>query len=260
MSEGIMQVRRDMRAAAESLSAEEARYLVDAYYQMQKHRIASDNAVRAMSADGEPTAAVQWVADQAREIEGAIQTGLDRYSKRNPLGQWARSQKGIGPVLAAGLLAHIDLEKAQTAGALWRFAGLDPTSQWERGQKRPHNARLKTLCWKVGESFVKVSGYDDAYYGHVYRERREYEDARNEAGAFADQAAAVLKRTPGHAQRAIYAEGKLPPGHLHARAKRYAVKLFLSHYHAKGFELTGKTPPLPYPIAHGEHVHLIPVP
>jgi hypothetical protein len=40
------------------------------------------------------------------------------------------SIKGIGPVIAAGLLANIDITKAPTAGHIWRFAGLDPSSKW----------------------------------------------------------------------------------------------------------------------------------
>jgi len=39
----------------------------------------------------------------------------------------------------------------------------------------------------------------------------------------------------------------LPPAHIHARARRYAVKLFLSHYHHVAYEVaTGQKPPKPY--------------
>ncbi len=58
-----------------------------------------------------------------------------------------------------------------------------------------------------------------------------------------------------------YSVGKLPPAHLHARAKRYAVKLFLAHYHETGYRLRfGEEPPAPYPISHLGHTHRIPVP
>lgn len=247
----------DIRRAAATLSTSEARFLVDAYYQMQENRKRSDNQVRAQAENDEPHEVLRWFAECSGELENRVRSALDVYSRSSLLGKWARAQKGIGPVITAGLLAHVDLDKAQTAGAIWRFAGLDPTVTWGKGQKRPWNASLKTLCWKIGESFVKVSGRDGAIYGQLYVERRAYEQARNDAGELAEQAAAKLRKYPDHAQAAIYREGKLPDGQLHARAKRWAVKLFLAHYFEVGKRLMGEEPPRPYPVAHLEHAHYI---
>ena len=54
-----------------------------------------------------------------------------------------------------------------------------------------------------------------------------------------------------------YSDGRLPPpDHIHSRAKRYAVKLFLSHYHEIGYTLEfGIEPPNPYPIGVLGHAH-----
>ena len=50
----------------------------------------------------------------------------------------------------------------------------------------------------------------------------------------------------------------LSPGHIHSRAKRYAVKLFLAHMQEVWwFKKTGKKPVLPYPIAHLGHTHKV---
>jgi hypothetical protein len=161
-------------------------------------------------------------------------------------------------VLAAGLLAHIEIDKAPTAGGIWRFAGLDPTAIWEKGQKRPHCGALKVLAWKIGQSFLKQSGRELDKYGHVLMERKEYETLKNERGDYAAQAVEILKRVPSHKQKAIYATGKLSPGHLLSRASRYSVKLFLSHYHHVAYELRfGTPPPKPYIIAHGGHTHFL---
>ncbi len=255
----VMKLTKDMKNASITLSQDEARFLVDAYYTMQKNRTRSDNQVRALNETAEPHTVLQWLADQSRILENNIKRALDAYSKANPLGEWCHSVKGIGPVIAAGLLAHIDLEIATTAGHIWRFAGLDPTVTWEKKMKRPWNASLKRLCWIIGECFVKTSGYEDGYYGHVWAERKALEIKRNEAGEFAEQAAVkvgkVGKSTDAYKS---YKEGKLPPAHIHARAKRYAVKLFLAHYHEMGYKLVlGKEPPLPYPIAILNHSHYI---
>jgi hypothetical protein len=258
--EGLVSVQRltrDLASASTTLTDDEARFLVDAYYQMQENRIRSGNQVRALGDNAEPNSVIRWLSDQSGTLENQVKRALDKYSDSQPLGKWARDIVGIGPVIASGLLAHIDLTKAPSVGHVWRFAGMDPTSKWLKGQKRPHNARLKTLCWKIGESFVKVSGNENDVYGHIYLQRKGYEQARNEAGLYSDQAYAMVEARPTHKQVAIYKTGKLPPGHLHARSKRYAVKLFIAHYWETGRKLAGLPVPLPYPIAQLGHVHKI---
>ena len=259
--EAIRKLTKDEKQAAVTLGKDEARFLVDAYYQLQDNRIRSDGQVRSMSKDGEPHATLQWLANMNRTLEESIKAALDAYSNASPVGRWMRSQKGIGPVIAAGFLAHLDITKAETAGAFWSFAGLDPRKTWDKGQKRPWNADLKVLCWKLGESFVKVSGHEDAFYGKLYKERKALEIERNEKGEFADQAAAKLEKFKiGKATDAYkaYSQGKLPPAHIHARATRYAVKLFLANLHCVlYFDHYGRLPPLPYAIGILGHAHTI---
>lgn len=257
----ISKLARDIKAATAELTPSEARYLVDSYYEIQEYRKAAHNQVRALTTSEEPCEIIQWLGDQMETLENQIKRVLDGYTNSLEVGRWMKGITGIGPVLSAGLLAHIDIDKAPTVGHIWRFAGLDPTTKWEKGQKRPWNARLKVLCWKIGESFVKTCNNDKSFYGPIYQERKLLEIQRNEAGQFADQAAAVLqskkigKDTEAYAW---YSQGKLPPAHLHARACRYAVKLFLSHLHEVWYkEHFHVAPPAPYPIAHMGHVDKI---
>jgi hypothetical protein len=260
--EAVTRLSRDLKKAAQTLSPDEARYLVDHYYQMQGDRIRAMNQVRALIGSEEPHQTIAWLADNAGVLERSIAGALDAYSKASVVGRWARSICGIGPVIAAGLLAHIDITKAPTAGHIWRFAGLDPTVSWEKGKKRPWNASLKRLTWLIGESFVKVSTNDADIYGHLYVARKAYEQHRNDAGELADQAAAKLekfrigKTTDAYAH---YAMGKLPPGHIHARAKRWAVKVFLSNFHAVAYrDHFGVDAPKPYILTkEGGHAHEI---
>ena len=259
--EGIARLTKDLKAAAIQLSEREVRFLVDRYYQIQEDRKRQGLQKLTASEAEEPNALVDWLFQNQQRFENDIKRALDAYSASQPLGQWARSIVGIGPVIAAGLMAHIDIKKAPTVGHIWSFAGLVNGQRWEKGTKRPWNADLKVLCWKIGESFVKVKGNRNDVYGKVYQERKDLETQRNEAGEYARQAAEKLERfrigkdtdAYGH-----YSSGHLPPAHIHARAKRYAVKLFLAHYHHVAFELAfGGPPPKPYVIAFGEHAHFI---
>tara|TARA_R100001244_G_scaffold35137_1_gene32285 strand:+ start:283 stop:1155 length:873 start_codon:yes stop_codon:yes gene_type:complete len=259
----VRKLDRDMEKASSTLTAIEARYLVDSYYGMQEGRIRANNQIRALTQSGEPHESIAWLSTESRVLEESVKRTLGAYSANHPVGKRMRTVVGVGPVISAGLLAHIDITRAPTAGAIWRYAGLDPTSEWKKGEKRPHNASLKTLCWKLGESFVKVCNHKDAVYGKLYQERKEVELAKNEAGMFADQAAAKLEKFKiGKTTDAYkaYSIGKLPPAHIHARAKRVAVKMFLSHLHQVWYEVEfGKKAPVPYvfEFADKEHVHKI---
>jgi len=299
---------RDLKRAAATLTPDEARYLVDYYYMQQENRKRSNSQVRTLAEGAEPSEIIRWLAANDTTFEHQIARALDGYSDGHEVGVWAKSITGIGPIISAGLLANIDIEKAPTVGHIWRFAGLDPTSQWlgkekarelvsavfgsRRGlpleeaiqqvfehtgrshynsfrrlcttskgaitresligavAKRPWSARLKTLCWKIGESFVKVQNHDEDVYGHLMLEYKAEITVKNEQGLYADAAKAKLakfkigKDTEAYGH---YSAGHLPPAHIHARAKRWAVKLFLAHWQTVAYEVHyGKAPPLPY--------------
>lgn len=256
----VLRLDRDTRQAARALGRTEARELVDMYYRLQQYRIQMTNQSRSLVAEERPHGISDHFATQVQTLERQMVSVLDEYSLVSIVGQWSRSVYGIGPVIAAGFLAHIDIRQAPTVGHIWRFAGLDPTVRWEKGQRRPWNAKLKTLCWKAGDSFVKFSGRDECYYGQLYRQRKEYELARDASGGNAETAATTLDtRTFRDAElKAVYESGHLPPGRLDLRARRWAVKLFLAHWHEVAYEdHFGEPPPLPYPIAHLGHAHKI---
>ena len=251
-----------LKDIAAGLNAAQARWLVDYYYAVQDYRIQAAGQVRAVSQESDDASFLigDWLAGETSKLEKEIVKALDAYTDKHLPGQWAKSIVGIGPVIAAGLLAHIDIEKAPTVGHIWSFAGLNPTAKWEKGQKRPWNARLKVLCWKIGDSFVKQQSRERDVYGKVYVERKAFEVARNEAGGNAEAAARSLsERTIKDKDlRATLESGKLPAGQIDLRARRYAVKLFLAHLHHVMYEdRFGTPPPKPYIIEHGGHTHFI---
>ena len=120
----------------------------------------------------------------------------------------------------------------------------------------PYNKNLKTIMWNIGESFVKVQNRG-SLYGRLYAERKAYETAKNENGDYAAQAARELqnknygKTTDAYA---AYSQGKLPKAHINARAKRWTVKLFLSHVYEEMYrEEYKELPPMYYTFEHMDH-------
>ena len=345
--EPIERLTRDLKSASIRLGNDEARFLVDAYYIMQEDRKRYYAQDRTLEAGQEPNEVIKWFARQSETLEKQIARALDAYASNHPVGTWLYSVYGIGPVISAGLFAHIDIQKAPTVGHIFSFGGITgpqteetkhlsravyravydkpydkdrsvipeldmpdglqarylypdddrkkgdiaalfqvvvegkavptpgggrpmPSSvefkehrvfmggkPWEKGQKRPFNAGLKTLFWKIGQSFMKFSNEEKCYYGKLYRERKDYEITNNDTGKLANIAAqrvdTVAKNTDAYK---YYSTGKLPPAHIDARARRFAVKMFLSDLHAVWYYLTyNKVAPRPYTIDHLGHTH-----
>lgn len=245
------------------LNRGEARYLVSMYYSMQEERIrqysrANKETEKGLGAHPET---LILMARSAELFENEAKKALDKFSTSHPVGRWMRSIDGIGPVTSAGLLAFVDINICNTAGKLWAFAGLEPGSKPKKGQKLTYNPQLKKLCYIIGEGFIKVSGKETALYGHIYKERKLYEQGKNEAGDYRTQAESILDtRNIGEDTEAIkhLRAGKLTPAHIHARARRYAVKMFLSHLQQVWYEWEfGEPAPKPFAIAHLGHVDII---
>ena len=304
-------------------NATEARTLIDLYYGIQDYRKAIDNQRRAMDqgADtGITHEALDFIAPQIEAIENNARAWLEAYINSHVMWPWFAAVDGIGPILAAGLVAHLGSRPVPTTVGKWhRYAGLDPSQQWLKAEELralwnqvtgdieqrvraiaaivgrdpatvlrdattnfrtgetksltkdgalkslariPYNRPLKTLCWKVGDQFVKLGDSQKAFYAVFYRQRKAIEIARNLKGERAELAAKTLAEKPTHAQKAIYAQGQLPDGRLDLMARRATVKLFLSHLHELWYRMEndGQLPPRPFAFTILHHTDYIPPP
>lgn len=278
---------KDIRLAAATMSGREVRVLVDMYYQRQEARKRNSNQKRAkdQEVDDGSAAVIGWLLDNDKRVESAIRSVLGVWSNTYVVGQWAQSQYGIGPVISAGLIAHLcntfyrpeqkqksgrkmvvkDGEEASFLaphlGHIYSFAGLAVGQKWEKGKVRPWNARLKTLTWKVGQSFMKFSKRPQCFYGHLYRQQKEVYQAKNDAKEYAETAAQILTEKNWNKSTDAYkhlTSGHLPPAQIDARARRWAVKIFLSHWFQVAYEDHYKrSAPEPFPHAHLGHVDKI---
>ena len=159
---------------------------------------------------------------------------------------------------------------------------------------RPFNMKLKTLCLEyLGGSFNRQKGRDACYYGHLMDVKSKALWSENLSGKFSDTATNDIatvrygKDTSAYAFKVgcykpeevmqVIAHGKtadqankgepgsgtpmLPPGQIFYRARRWTVKLFLSHlHHVMHVDYHQAPPPHPYIFEHpnGEdHRHLI---
>jgi hypothetical protein len=268
--ESIVKLSKKLKEASKRLSKRDARYLVDMYYQMQRYRVSLNNQIRIAKKENEPlNDFTAWASTVTESLEQTIKKALDIYSTESDVGKWMRSIHGIGPVIASGIIAHIDMRHCEkdkegrptgkriTPGMIWRYAGLDPTKEWEKNTKRPWNAQLKTLCWKLGESFVKTQNSPKSFYGPIYKERRKYDEEKNERHGYEALAKKQLETKmfkKDTITKQAYMKGELTDGHIFSISKRVTVKLFLSHLWEVWYEIEYKEkPPRPWIFALGGH-------
>lgn len=263
-SELVDSYRADVMEAAQRgrFDKGDIRGVVHLYKSVQKWRVASNNQVKAAKKYKHSAHLTKWFRAQMEAVESGLEEMLALWSKHrkdeDPALLWSLSIKGIGHILAAGLSAHIDITRAPTAGHIWSFAGYNPAAEWGKRKKRPWNATLKQHCYLISDQFVRNSGRG-SYYGFLYRTRKAQEEAKNEAGDFAEQAAKVLrdKRIKEEWVLEVLKSGRLIPDHIDKRARRYAAKIFLSHWHQVAYQAHYHAPPpAPFAIAHCGHAHL----
>lgn len=223
---------RDIRSLPAMTNPRAIRHLLDTYLELQQLRLSVAATVRHLTAQQLPVELFTVYLTQLRQLEASFVRPMDIYARASVPGRWTIAQRGLGPVYTAGLLAHLDITKAPTAGSLWRYAGLDPTAT-----KRSFNPELKTLTLKIGHSFVRHAAHPDCFYGQLYRTDRDRRLAKNTAGDYAALATQLLStEDPAPADVGTLRAGHLPDSHIDAQARRFAVKIFLSHYHAVAYQ------------------------
>lgn len=240
---------KDLADASKKMSDEEARYLVGTYYSVQKFRIRTGNQLVQLYLAKKPYRLTLWSFINFTGWEYQIKRSLQKFVEEQQVGEWLLDVDGIGPVIAAGLLAHIDIHRAPNVGHIWNFAGISANQVWKKGEKRPWNAELKTLCWKAGQSFMKRKGVGNQY-NELYLNYKQRAIIANNGMKYEETALILAKKVGKNTEAyGYYSKGKLPPGHIDARARRYAVKIFLSHLHEYWYEhVFGKPCPAPYAI------------
>lgn len=120
-----------------SISRAEIRTLVNIFYQMQKIRIALREQIRSIeqgkSNGGENKevniAVLDFILTNATVLENNIKTSLELFVQSTEEGRWLLAIKGIGPVLAAGLLGHLDVTDKDYATQFINFAGLNDNNR-----------------------------------------------------------------------------------------------------------------------------------
>lgn len=129
--------------------------------------------------------------------------------------------------------------------------------------KPPYNTELKKQMYIIGDMFVRNSNRGKSLYGKIYKEKKLEYMQKNEEGYYAEQAKNILESKNWDKSTNAYkalVESKLPDAQISMRARRYAVKLFISHvFEAMYYAEFHEEPPKTYVIQYmGHHDYIAP--
>ena len=210
---------------------------------------------------------------ESERIEKLIQKNIRSMIRTCPIyTEWMKDVPGIAEILAGGFISGIKTpERFDTISKLWKYCGVGlvdgQIEKRKKGEKIHYSPFLKVTCWKAGESFVKSKGM----YRDAYDTFRAHEDANNpvftvsigDARGRARADDADLKPLTTIDVARLKKKGvtelkvRRSKGHNYARAKRKAVKLFLSHLWVVWRELEGLPTSDPYAHAILGHTNKI---
>ena len=223
--------------------------LVETSASLEKARVGLGNRISALERGvdvatenvppiyGEIELALEALEDM---IDVAIEDAVNKFPVYN---LWLRHVKGIGPTLAAQMLAFLLPPKDGLGVGTWfKASGLAPQRREEQGQWRlprdrtgeqaHHHRYLRRCLHNVATSIVRTGGF----YRRVYDDQK----ARLSAAHVGDE--------------------EWPPHRLDNVARWITVKLLLSHLWHKWAEIEGMAIRPPYVIEVLGHTGYVPPP
>ena len=198
---------------------------------------------------------------QEKKLHGLERDALNSIKKKlkgNPVWEdFLKPIRGIGPTMGGLILAEIDIERAATASALWRFCGLavdSATGEIERrkkGEKLKYNPWLKSkIVMVLGDCMMRAgSEYRSFYDNYKHRKSSQITEvcrACKGEKKIMDKDTKKLKECyhcKGTGGPAPWAKS---PAHLHEASRRYMVKMFLLDLHKFWRKLEGLEVRVPY--------------
>lgn len=230
------------------------------YYDFQSQRIQTQLRIGAskkehfLSDDDLSIYGITTIFENASSFEKDLEKLITKQLKNHALyNQYLALIRGIGPILAAGLIAYIgDIERFKHVSSLWQYCGYGMNRYCENckkptwveveydtgtlakklhplescsickgdtipivqsrisGYQSNWNDKLKVLAWKAGTSFVKQPAAKSKY-------RKLYDKIKKQEHKQHPKKIKVKTKT-------LYNDG-----HLHNRAMRKVVKIFLAH-------------------------------
>ncbi len=219
------------KGTANSLSA-----LVDASLVIEKLRVASQVGISHLALQGRVDPDREELYRRLADLESFVDGRVAERIQEHPAYPWFSRVKGVGKENIGKVIYAIrvqpeydeegnELPYADTISAVWKFAGFSvedgKAPRREKGAKTTYNSRLRTMCWRLGESLMRAQG---KFYDYYVAQKAQYV-ARYQAEGKKIVPATALPKVNGKKQET---DSYISEGHIHNMALRKMIKLFLA--------------------------------
>ncbi len=196
------------------------------------------------------------LAIKSKNLETSYKTSMMHYINQEQIWiDFLSKIRGLGAILGANIIKSFDnCEKYDTVSALWKCCGLDVKDghapKRKKGEKLTYNPNLKTLMWKIADSFIKQGFYKDKDGNKqptIYR--KIYDNSKLRLREMHPEPVDTHAKT-GQKQ-------KYTDMHIHLMAIRKMVKIFLQHYWIMTRTLSKLPVSKPYVQEKLKHKHII---
>lgn len=229
--------------------------LVDAALSIEKVRVRTQVRKTHLELDGRNDPETDALYERLVGVEEYVDGRVASIVTSHPAYPWFSKVKGIGKENIAKVVGQIDILKAPTISALWQFCGYGiengkALKRTKGGGKLHYNSQLRSMCWRLGSSLLKAKGN---FYDYYNAQKERYLEQCQSQGVKVVPATGLPKRDG----KRYEPDGVISEGHVHNRALRKMIKLFLACLWLSWREAEGLPVTEPYSIGVLKHDSMI---
>lgn len=242
-------------------------YTLAIHYQtIQKVRVAMKASLKAHAAVADARA--RHIVDQLVTLEKEVVSYLTDVVENHPVCPWLFENTPLRFRLGAMLFCLVDIKRARTVSALWRYAGLavidgaaerrkrgvvdEKTGQRKKGEKIHFNMRLKKTAFLISRQLILANkGKGTEPYISIYRKAKE----RYMKKYTAELAERKKMKPKDRPKKMTWSRLRVD-----LTARRIMVKVFLQHLWVVWRTTEGLPVNEPYVEAFKGHTGIVPVP
>jgi len=231
-------------------------FLVDSSLIIEKLRVAAQVRQTHLKKQERKDPETDNLLERIKGLEKYVDDRVTQLIKNHPAYPWFNQVKGIGKENIGKVIGLVDIEKAGTISALWKFAGYSvengkaPKRQKGAG-KLSYNSRLRSMCWRLGTSLMKAKG---KFYDYYSDEKKKYVRKCLDKNMKIVPASQLPKDKNG---KRYEPEGVISEGHVNNYGLRKMIKLFLACLWLCWREATNLPTRPPYALEYQKHKKFI---
>lgn len=151
--------------------------MVDAAVAIEKLRVASEVRKTHLKLRGKQDKETDELHHRLKDLEDFVDGRVAYLIQSHPAYYWFSLVLGVGRENIGKVVAPIDIKRATTPSALWKFAGFAPDEEGKAmrrvkgGGKLQYNSQLRSMCWRLAGSLKRAKG---KFYEYYSKEKDKY--------------------------------------------------------------------------------------